>query len=121
MCLPICFVQFNAKNLVISGKSMGGRIASMLAGVAGLICLGYPFHPVGKPDRLRVEHLQTIKTPTLVLQGTRDPFGNFDEVSAFVFSQAVRIRWLEDGDHDFRPRKMSNRNEQQNREEAIAQ
>jgi len=55
-----------AERLIIGGKSMGGRIASLIADeaeVAGLICLGYPFHPVGKPDRLRVEHLKTIKTP----------------------------------------------------------
>ena len=72
-----------AQTLFIGGKSMGGRIASLLAdaaGVAGLICLGYPFHPTGKPDQLRVEHLQAIKTPTLILQGERDPFGNAEEV-----------------------------------------
>jgi predicted alpha/beta-hydrolase family hydrolase len=66
------------EGLVIGGKSMGGRIASLVADdsqVAGLVCLGYPFHPVGKPDRLRIEHLLTIKTPTLIVQGERDPFG----------------------------------------------
>jgi len=59
------------KNLMIGGKSMDGRIASLIADeaeVAGLVCLGYPFHPVGKPDRLRVEHLEAIKTPTLIVQ-----------------------------------------------------
>ena len=63
---------------MIGGKSMGGRIASLIAdeaGVRGLICLGYPFHPVGKPKQLRVEHLRTINTPTLIVQGERDPFG----------------------------------------------
>jgi hypothetical protein len=62
--------------LVIGGKSMGGRTASLVAneaGVAGLVCLGYPFHLVGKPGKLRVEHLKTIKTPTLIVQGERDP------------------------------------------------
>jgi len=113
-----------AERLIIGGKSMGGRIDRLIADqaeVAGLICLGYPFHPVGKPDRLRVEHLKTIMTPTLILQGTRDPFGSPDEVSAYAVSPAVRIIWLEDGDHDFRPRKKANRTEQQNRDEAIAQ
>ena len=73
------------ERLVIGGKSMGGRMASLIAdeaGIAGLVCLGYPFHPVGKPERLRVEHLQTIKTPTLIVQGTRDSFGNREEVRA---------------------------------------
>src|SRR5438105_3411224 len=71
------------EGLVIGGKSMGGRIASLVAdeaGVAGLVCLGYPFHPVGKSDKLRVEHLRTIKTPTLILQRERDPFGGREEV-----------------------------------------
>ena len=71
------------ERLVISGKSMGGRIASLVADeshVAGLVALGYPFHPVGKPDRLRTEHLAEIMTPTLILQGERDPFGTRDEV-----------------------------------------
>ena len=107
--------------LIIGGKSMGGRIASLVAdeaGVAGLVCLGYPFHPVGKSDRLRVEHLQTIKTPTLILQGERDPFGNRDEVAGYKLSRAARVYWLKDGDHSFKPRKSSGRTERQNWEEA---
>ena len=66
--------SIDAERLIIGGKSLGGRIASLIADeaeVAGLICLGYPFHPTGKPDQLRVEHLQAIKTPTLILQGER--------------------------------------------------
>jgi predicted alpha/beta-hydrolase family hydrolase len=76
-------VMLGQDRLVIGGKSMGGRIASLIAdeaGVRGLVCLGYPFHPTGKPDQLRVEHLRTIQTPTLILQGTRDPFGSREEV-----------------------------------------
>jgi predicted alpha/beta-hydrolase family hydrolase len=102
---------------VIGGKSMGGRIASLVADearVAGLVCLGYPFHPVGKPDRLRVEHLATIRTPTLIVQGQRDPFGDREEVAGYRLSPAVRVAWAEDGDHSFRPRKASGRTEQQN-------
>jgi predicted alpha/beta-hydrolase family hydrolase len=109
-------------HLVIGGKSMGGRIASMVADesrVAGLICLGYPFHPTGKPDVLRIEHLKTIITPTLICQGTRDPFGSREEVSEYRLSQAVTFQWLEDGDHGFKPRKSSGRTEQQNCDEAI--
>lgn len=68
-----------AKRLVIGGKSLGGRIASMIAdetGVRGLVCLGYPFHPPGKPERTRTRHLEHLRTPALVLQGTRDTFGS---------------------------------------------
>jgi predicted alpha/beta-hydrolase family hydrolase len=108
--------------LVIGGKSMGGRIASLIAddaGVDGLVCLGYPFHPTGKPDKLRVEHLGKIKTPTLILQGERDPFGNREEVEAYHLSAAVRITWIKDGDHSFKPRKSSGRTEQGNWEQAL--
>ena len=111
------------KNLVIGGKSMGGRIASLIADeaeVAGLVCLGYPFHPIGKPDRLRVEHLQAITTPTLIVQGTRDPFGNQEEVSRYRLAPTIKIHWLSDGDHNFTPRKASGRTEPQNWDEAIA-
>jgi predicted alpha/beta-hydrolase family hydrolase len=105
------------EGLIIGGKSMGGRIASLVAdeaGVAGLVCLGYPFHPVGKPDRLRVEHLRTIRTPTLIVQGERDPFGSREEVTGYTLSPGVRVVWVEDGDHSFKPRKASGRTEQQN-------
>jgi predicted alpha/beta-hydrolase family hydrolase len=110
--------------LVIGGKSMGGRIASLVAdeaGIAGLVCLGYPFHPVGKPDQLRVEHLKTIKTPTLIVQGERDPFGGRDEVAGYELSSEIRIKWLEDGDHGFKPRKKSGRTERQTWETAIGE
>jgi predicted alpha/beta-hydrolase family hydrolase len=111
------------KRLVIGGKSMGGRIANMLADearVAGLVCLGYPFHPTGKPNVLRVDHLKALATPTLICQGTRDPFGNQEEVARYRLSKAIRVHWLEDGDHGFKPRKSSRRTEPQNWEEAVA-
>ena len=107
----------------IGGKSMGGRIASLIADearVAGLVCLGYPFHPVGKPNQLRVEHLQTIKTPTLIVQGTRDSFGGQEEVAKYPLSPAVQFHWLADGDHSFDPRKSSGRTREQNLAEAVA-
>ena len=110
------------ERLVIGGKSMGGRMASLIAdeaGVAGLVCLGYPFHPVGKPDRLRVEHLHKIKTPTLILQGTRDSFGTKKEVKGYKLSPSVRVCWIEDGNHDLKPRKASGLTEGQNRGTAI--
>ncbi|WP_168879597.1 alpha/beta family hydrolase [Rhizobium sp. P28RR-XV] len=98
--------------LVIAGKSMGGRVASMIADdlrnagrISGLLCLGYPFHPIGKPENLRTAHLANIKTPTLICQGTRDLFGSREEVSTYELSKMIEILWLEDGDHDFTPRK----------------
>jgi predicted alpha/beta-hydrolase family hydrolase len=109
--------------LAIGGKSLGGRIASLLAdetAVRGLVCLGYPFHPPGKPERLRTAHLEDIATPTLIVQGTRDPFGSPDEVAGYRLSPAVRLHWAEDGDHGLVPRKASGRTAEQNRAEAIA-
>ncbi|TCR62308.1 alpha/beta family hydrolase [Bosea sp. BK604] len=98
--------------LIIGGKSMGGRIASMIADdlhqagrIAGLLCLGYPFHPIGKPDQLRTAHLEVMKTPALIAQGTRDLFGTREEVCGYRLSKAIEILWLEDGDHDLKPRK----------------
>jgi uncharacterized protein len=112
------------EGLVIGGKSMGGRIASLVAdeaGVAGLVCLGYPFHPVGKPDRLRVEHLAEIQTPTLIVQGERDLFGSREEVAGYKLSPTIRVAWVEDGDHSFKPRVSSGRTEEQNWEAALAE
>lgn len=98
--------------LIIGGKSMGGRVASMIADelyaerkIAGLLCLGYPFHPPGKPEQLRTQHLKALKTPALICQGTRDEFGTRDEVAGYALSDRIEILWLEDGDHDLKPRK----------------
>ncbi len=96
--------------LLIGGKSMGGRMASMVAdglGAKGLCCFGYPFHPPGKLEKMRTEHLLDIQTPTLIFQGTRDPFGKPEELSLISFSSQLQIHWLEDGDHDMKPRKSS--------------
>ena len=98
--------------LIIGGKSMGGRVASLIADelfaegrIAGLLCLGYPFHPTGKPETLRTEHLARLRPPTLICQGTRDPFGTREEVAGYDLSRAIALHWLEDGDHDLKPRK----------------
>ncbi|MCA0919063.1 alpha/beta family hydrolase [Pseudooceanicola nanhaiensis] len=98
--------------LIIGGKSMGGRVASLIAGdlhaegrVAGLLCLGYPFHPTGKPEKLRVDHLRDLAVPTLICQGTRDPFGTRDEVAGYALSAQISVAWFEDGEHDLKPRK----------------
>ncbi|MEO5325102.1 alpha/beta hydrolase [Mesorhizobium sp. CC13] len=105
--------QLGAKGpLVIGGKSMGGRVASMVADdllaqgkIAGLLCLGYPFHPPAKPEQLRTRHLATLQTPTLIVQGTRDEFGTREEVEGYALSERIELLWLEDGDHDLKPRK----------------
>ena len=110
------------ERLVISGKSMGGRIASLVAEeaqVMGLVALGYPFHPVGKPDRLRVEHLAHITTPTLILQGERDPFGKPEEVATYALGPQVRVEWIADGEHSFKPRKASGLTTEQNWDTAV--
>lgn len=110
--------------LFIGGKSMGGRIASMVAddvAARGLVCLGYPFHPPGAPAKLRTEHLETLKTPALILQGTRDAFGSREEIATYALSPAIRVHYLEGGDHSFKPPASSGRTEAQNLQEAIAQ
>ena len=110
------------KRVVIGGKSMGGRIASMVAddaAVLGLVCLGYPFHPPGKPDKTRTAHLENLRTPMLILQGTRDAFGSPVDVARYRLSPAIRIEWIEDGDHSFKPRARSGRSEADNLREAI--
>jgi len=109
--------------VVIGGKSMGGRIASLVAGEAGargLLCLGYPFHPPGEPARLRTSHLESFAVPALIVQGTRDPFGSPEEVAAYRLSRSIRVHWVEGGDHSLKPKARSGRTEQQNLEEAVA-
>lgn len=98
--------------VLIGGKSMGGRVASLVADelhaagrVAGLVCLGYPFHPPGRPEKLRTDHLRHLALPALICQGERDPFGTRAEVASYDLAPGIAIAWLADGDHDFRPRK----------------
>ena len=115
--------RLGPNHLAIGGKSLGGRMASLVADVSavrGLVCLGYPFHPPGRPDKLRTAHLETIKTPTLIVQGTRDPFGTSDEVKGYALSPAVRLHWAEDGNHDLTPRKASGRTAERNWSEAVS-
>jgi uncharacterized protein len=96
--------------LLIGGKSMGGRVASLVADelhaqgrIAGLVCLGYPFHPPKKPHQLRTSHLIGLACPALIVQGERDPFGSRSEVEALNLSAAIRFHWAGDGDHDLGP------------------
>jgi predicted alpha/beta-hydrolase family hydrolase len=109
--------------LVIGGKSMGGRMASMVADelqVRGLVCLGYPFHPPSRPEKTRTAHLAALRTPTLIVQGTRDMFGTREDIGGYLLSPAIRIEWLEDGDHSFKPRKGSGFTEKEHLARAIA-
>ena len=91
--------------VAIGGKSMGGRMASMVADeaeVRALICFGYPFHPPGKPEQVRTAHLEHLRTPALILQGTRDPFGTRDDVAGYRLSKNIRVDWIEGGDHSLK-------------------
>src|SRR5262249_6384146 len=97
------------RQLIIGGKSLGGRIASMVADeaqVRGLVCLGYPFHPPGKPPGARLQHLRSLHTPALIVQGTRDSFGSRGELEKYGLPPSIRIAWI-DGDHSFKPRASS--------------
>lgn len=96
--------------LWLAGKSMGGRMASLLAdelGATGLVCLGYPFHPAGKPERLRTEHLATLATPTLIVQGERDALGTRAEVAGYALAPTLEVQWIATADHDLKPLKSS--------------
>ena len=95
------------ERLVIGGKAMGGRVASLIADehkVAGVICMGYPFHPPRQPLKLRTEHLGTLQTPMLICQGERDAFGTRAEVANYPLSPSIHLHWLKDGNHEFQPR-----------------
>ena len=115
--------ELGSDRLVIGGKSMGGRVASLVADASqtkGLVCLGYPFHSPGKePGPNRLEHLEALKTPTLICQGTRDALGTRDEIAEYRLSANIQLHWLEDGDHSFRPRKASGLTEDENWQNAI--
>ncbi|MEA2462753.1 MAG: uncharacterized protein QOJ98_500 [Acidobacteriota bacterium] len=93
--------------VVIGGQSMGGRMASMIAdevGARALVCFSYPWHPPGKPEQPRTAHLEGLRTPALILQGTRDPFGSPEDVASYTLSPSIRIEWMEGGDHSLRKR-----------------
>ncbi|AUM69149.1 alpha/beta family hydrolase [Pseudomonas fluorescens] len=110
-----------AGRLAIGGKSMGGRMASLLAdelGADALVCLGYPFYAVGKPEKPRVEHLAALKTRTLIVQGERDALGNREAVRGYDLSASIEVMWLAAGDHDLKPLKASGFSHEQHLEAA---
>ena len=105
---------------------MGGRMASLVldelagsCGVHGCVCLGYPFHPPGKPGNLRTEHLQRLRTDCLIVQGERDSFGRRAEVEGYDLSAAIRLAWIPDGDHSFKPTRRSGLSEEANLQRAV--
>ena len=109
-------------HVFIGGKSMGGRVASLIADeaqAAGLICLGFPFHAPGRSAKGRIEHLYTLKTRTLIVQGTRDSFGTPDQVRGYKLPAAIKLAWIEDGDHSLKTRARSGRTHAQALEEAV--
>ncbi|MDA1003982.1 MAG: dienelactone hydrolase family protein [Chloroflexi bacterium] len=116
-------LRSEAAVIAIGGKSMGGRIATMIAddaGVAGTACFGYPFHPLGRPAQTRTAHLESMRTPTLILQGERDGMGTRADVDGYRLAPAIQLHWLVDGDHSLKPRRASGRSERDNLDEAVA-
>ncbi|WP_022940159.1 alpha/beta family hydrolase [Psychromonas hadalis] len=114
--------------MVIGGKSMGGRMASLVASqfeenglieIKGVACLGFPFHPAGKLDKLRIDHFPLIKQKQLIIQGSRDKLGSFAEVESYHLPKAINWCWLEDGDHDLKPRVKSGLTHAQHINQAI--
>lgn len=103
--------------LILGGKSLGGRVAVMtgatdlsqpgIGPVSGVVVFGYPFHPTGEPDKLRLQPLEDCPLPLLIAQGERDEFGNRAEVEALELKKPLNIVWLDDGSHDFGPRGQS--------------
>jgi predicted alpha/beta-hydrolase family hydrolase len=94
--------------LAIGGKSMGGRMASLIADdlkADALMCLGYPFYAVGKPEKPRVAHLADLRTPTLIIQGERDALGNRETVEGYTLSSQIEVHWLPTANHDLKPLK----------------
>jgi uncharacterized protein len=111
--------ELSNNRLAIGGKSMGGRIASQLAArdvgeLIGLVFLGYPLHPPGRPDRLRAAHLSKVKVPMLFIQGSRDPFGTPDELRPIIdrLDPPADLYVIEDGDHSFKVPKKSGMKEE---------
>jgi predicted alpha/beta-hydrolase family hydrolase len=108
--------------VAIGGKSMGGRMASLLAdelGASVLICLGYPFYAAGKPEKPRVAHLAALRTPALIIQGERDALGNRETVAGYELSAAIELHWLPTADHDLKPLKASGFNHEQHLDSAV--
>lgn len=116
--------ELDRQPVFIGGKSMGGRMATLLATeqpVAGICVYGYPFHPPGKPEKQRLEHLPKVRCPLLICQGERDQLGNREQVTGYDLPDNLALHWLPDGDHSFKPRKASGLSLADNLNSAIEQ
>ncbi|MGI9521763.1 MAG: alpha/beta family hydrolase [Hyphomicrobiaceae bacterium] len=107
--------------LIIGGKSLGSRVATMVAKdlfrtrrISGVVCIGYPFHPIRRSGPPRIAHLAQFSAPCLILQGERDPFGARPEIAAFNLDPRIELHWAPDGDHDLKPRRLSGHSQQGN-------
>lgn len=114
------------ESLVLGGKSMGGRMASLFAAsgeypVKGVLCLGYPFHPIGKKEKTRIDHFPGMTVPHCILQGSRDALGDVDDVAGYDLPGNVDVHWFEDGNHDLKPRKKSGLSHEDHLNTAIRQ
>jgi predicted alpha/beta-hydrolase family hydrolase len=123
--------------VVIGGKSMGGRMASMLLAenslreeferlpILGSACMGFPFHAPAKDPKDRLNHLRGLTEPLLIVQGTRDTMGTLEDVNGYLqegkINPSIEVHWLEDGNHDLKPRKVSGFSHQQHIDSAIEQ
>jgi uncharacterized protein len=103
--------EYHPTRVIIGGKSMGGRVASYIAGdtpgVSGLVFLGYPLHPPGKPAQLRDQHLYSLKLPMLFISGTKDTFAEPDLLERVVkkIGPNAKLLWVEGGDHSLKTRR----------------
>ena len=117
--------DFSPSRLFLGGKSMGGRIATHLAATGtrsdGLVMLGYPLHPPGRPDRIRDQHLYLIEDPVLFVEGTRDPFCPLELLEGVrsKMRAPTELIVVEDGDHSFKVRKSSGRTTDQALDDAV--
>lgn len=97
---------------IVAGKSMGGRVATQLSHlpmVKAVVCFGFPFYPVGKPEKHRLSFLSELKSPCLIIQGTRDQLGSYEWVNQQSLPANVEIIWVEGADHDFKTLKKYNK------------
>lgn len=124
--LPLSDSNQTKLPLFIGGKSMGSRVAATIAEdddiailIQGVFCIGYPFHPTKKPDKLRLEPLQNTQKPVLILQGDRDTLGAKTEIEQYEVSPLCQTVFLPDGDHSLKPRVKSGYTHQQHIETAV--
>jgi hypothetical protein len=102
--------KYPDKNIWLGGKSMGARVSTIISksiDVNGVIAFGYPFHPINKVDKLRLDSLQLSGPPILIIQGTRDKFGNICEVKKYKIHKNNTVYWIEGGDHSYKTLKKS--------------